>query len=427
MKYKCSAWIVFFILLLCMVSYTVPSLKTESSENRTLATFYMVLHPKKDSVVYHNSPVERLDAAMSDQFPFREQVVKKYLTIFNAAENMTYGVARLFMHQQDNQYILHSIGNYELIEDTGYITVRPSIDPMDPGTVQQRISQLERLHANYPDLLMYTYFVSQAFDMPWFNDCIGATAADHYQEIEDAVPDYIRCGHLVYRDLDDYMNIHYKTDHHWNDRGADRGYQDIYSMMSRDISLSDLRRPTAENQVSKTYDFKYLGSYGRSLGELYDGGYDEFSFFDYALPQREAAVIDPDTLEELAVSKIGLYDEYRHGEINKSIGTDHFIAMYGTAKDSAGKSYSDGVYPFVIRSSEGNGLNLLITGDSYDRAIRDALASHFDTTVYLDYRTLSKVPIDDIIERYHIDVMLISSHTSMWDSEEYFFTFKGNE
>ena len=399
----------------------------ESSENRTLATFDMVFHPEKDSVVYHDSPVERLDAAMSDQFPFRERVVKKYLSLFNAAENMTYGVVKLFHDKQENQYILHSIGNYELIEDTGYITVRPSIDPMDPGAVQHRVDQLKQLHENYPELLIYTYYVTQAFDMPWFNDCIGATAADHYQEIENAVPDYVRCDHLVYQDLDDYMNIHYKTDHHWNHRGADRGYQDIYAMMSRDLSLSEMRLPKAEITVSQLYDFKYLGSYGRSLGDMYDEGYDEFSFYDYDLPQRELSVIRPDTLEEFEAARIGLYDEYRRGEINKDIGTDHFITLYGTAKDSDGNSYSDGVYPFVIRNSEGNGMNLIITGDSYDRAIRDVLASHFDTTVYLDYRTLSKVPIDDIIEQYKIDVILISSHLSMWDSEEYMFTFKGDE
>ena len=110
-------------MLLCLVSYLIPSIKIQSSENRTLATFQMVLHPEIDSVVYHDSPVERLDAALSDQFPFREVVVKRYLRLFNASENFTYDFANLFIKHQDDQYILHSIGKYELIEDTGYLTV----------------------------------------------------------------------------------------------------------------------------------------------------------------------------------------------------------------------------------------------------------------------------------------------------------------
>lgn len=428
MKYKSSVVIVLAILLLCLISYLVPSLKIESSENRTLATFHMILYPEADSVVYHESPVERLDAALSDQFPFRELVVKKYLSLINVSENFTYGVVKLFVKQQDNQYVLYTVGNYELIEDTGYITVRPTTDPMDAIVVQKRTAQLKYLHKRYPDLKMYTYYVSQAFDMPWFNSCIGATAADHYQEIVNAIPDYVKSDHLVYQNLDDYMNIHYKTDHHWNNRGARRGYEDIYAMISRDFDLGEMCVPIEENTVSETYNFAYLGSYGKSLGELYNEGYDSFSFYEYDLPQRKMAIINPDTLEEIEAVKIGLYDEYQRGEINTDIGTDHYITMFGIARDKDGNGYDDGSYPFIIRNNMGGyGKNLIITGDSYDRAVRDVLASHFDTTVYLDYRTLSKVPIDYIIEKYDIDILLISSHTSMWSSEEYLFTFEGDE
>ena len=452
MKYKSTSLIAFAILLLCLCSYFFPSLRMTSSENRTMATFYMILHPETDSVVYHESPVERLDAALSDQFPFRELVVKKYLRMFNAAENSAYEAVSLLAEQQQpsqqqeqpqeqiqeqqqeqqqpqeqkNRYVLHSIGSYELIEDTGYITLRPQTDPMDAEIVQRRTEQLEIIHEEYPDIGIYTYYVTQAFDTPWFNDFLGTTAADHYQEILDALPDYIRSDHLQYRDLDDYMEIHYQTDHHWNHRGARRGYEDVYAMMSEELDLGGMRVPTKENEVSETYGFVYLGSYGRSLGELYDKGYDAFSFYEYDLPKRETAVIDPDTLKEIKTAEVGLYDEYQRGEINKAVGADHYITMYGYAADAKGNRYSDDQYPFVIRNSEGNGLNLVITGDSYGRALRDVLASHFDTTVYLDYRTLSKVPIDYIIEKYDIDVLLICSHTSMWNDEEYLFTFRGN-
>ena len=195
--------------------------------------------------------------------------------------------------------------------------------------------------------------------------------------------------------------------------------------MTEALVFGEMRTPIIENEVSKTYDFVYLGSYGRSLGELYSEGYDDFSFDSYDLPQREMAIMNPDTFEELKVSEIGLYDEYLRGEIDKEIGADHYIIMYGTARDKEGKEYTDDTYPFVIRNKNGNGKNLLICGDSYARATRDELASHFDTTVYLDYRTLSKVPIDYVIEKHDIDVLLIESHTSMWNSEDYLFTFRG--
>ncbi len=352
---------------------------------------------------------------------------KKYLRIFNVSENYTYGFIRLFSKKGDNQYSLHVVGNYGIIEDTGYITVCPTTKELDPSIVQKRVDQIEYIHTIYPNIKMYVYYVSQAFDTSWFDSYLGATAANHYSEIAAAIPSYVRSDYLKYQDLSDYMNIHYKTDHHWNHRGARRGYENIYSMMNEDFALGKMRIPVKENRVSETYEFSYLGSYGRSLGDLYNEGYDDFSFYDYGLPKMDMMVISPITLEETEVDEIGLYNEYENGIINKDIGSDHYIIMYGTAKDADGNEYVDSLYPYVIKNAEGNGMNLIITGDSYDRAMRDVLASHFDTTVYLDYRTLSKVPIDYIIEKYDIDVILISSHTSMWESEEYLFTFKVNQ
>ncbi len=427
MKYKGSVILVLLFLLTCAFSYFVSSPKFETGENRTLATFYMVFHPVTNSVVYYDSPVERLDMALSDQFPLREIVIKKYLKLINTSENMIYRIVKVFSKEQENQYFLHPVGTFELIEDTGYITTCPSTSLMDTNVVQRRVDQLNRIHEDYPDLNMYVYYVSQAFDMPWFNNYLGTTAADHYKEIVEALPRYVRSDHLLYENLDDYMNIHYKTDHHWNHYGSRRGYEDIYVLMSEDFELGEIRIPIKENRVSDKYDFVYIGSYGRALKGLLDSSYDEFAFYTYDLPQRKVAILNPETLEEIPVKNIGLYDEYQKGEINKDIKTDHYIALYGNAKDKDGIEYSDDIYPFVVRNSEVNGKNLLLTGDSYSRAIRDVLASHFGVTVYLDYRTLSKIPIDYIIDEYNIDVLLISSNTSMWESEEYLFTFKGDK
>lgn len=424
MKYRGSAVIVLAILLLCMFSFFVPSLKMESSENRTLATFDMVLHPQADSVVYHTSPVERLDAALSDQFPFREAVVKKYLSFFNLSENLTHEMAQKFGTKRENQYVLHNIGNYATIEDTDYITYIPGTKSLHTDIVERRMEQLAYVHERFPDMKMYIYFATQAKDTPWFNDYIGATAIDHFQEIAAAAPDYIATNQLSYQDLNDYMQIHYKTDHHWNHRGARRGYEDIYAMLHKDFKLGKILVPTAENNVSETYDFRFLGSFGRSLGELYKGEHDEFSFYEYDFSPSRTAVLDPETLEEIEVASIGLYEEYQKGAISMKTGIDHYIRMYGSARGKDGTLYSDSEYLFVTKCNNRNGKNLLICGDSYARAVRDPLATHFDTTIYMDYRLFSKVPLDYIIERYGVDALVICSNSNMWNQEMYLFTLK---
>ena len=424
MKYKCSVAIVFAALLIIFATYFFPSLKMESSENRTMATFDMIFHPDEESVVYHESIVERLDAALSDQFAYREAVVKRYLSLFNTLENRTYDFVRLFKKKTEGQYFLRAVGDYELIEDTGYLTEFPPVKPMNVYNVRKRVDEIERIHELFPGIKTYAYYVTQAYDTDWFNDYLGTTPVDHYKELTEAVPSYVKTGRLTYTDPADYMNLHFKTDHHWNHRGAQRGYEDLYAMLSDDFDLSPMLTPTEENDVSETYDFTYLGSYGRALGELYKYGRDDFSFYEYPFPERETAVIDPETGEEIPVAKVGLYDEYKAGEIDKNVSADHYIKMYGTARDADGKAYTDGNYPFVIRSNTGSGKNLLLLSDSYGRAIRDQLASHFDTLIYYDYRVPSKIPIDRLIEKYDIDALVICSNTGPWGAGGYRFVFE---
>ena len=208
-----------------------------------------------------------------------------------------------------------------------------------------------------------------------------------------------------------------------NQRAALREYQDVNALLKEDYPMGEMMTPQSENRVSETYNFVYLGSYGRNLGDLYKGGYDEFFFYEYDFPEETYAVLNTDTLEETEVVMMGVYDEYREGKINRKIGSDHYINMYRTAVGADGTRYSE-QYPYIIRNSKGNGVNLLICGDSYNRGMRDLLASHFDTLVYFDYRILRNIPIDYLIRRYDINALLISSNTSMWRSDEYLLRFE---
>ena len=427
MKYKSSVIIAFAVLLIFLGTYFLPFLKSANTENRTLATFGMVVRPEKDSVVYRDSPAERLDAALSDQFAFREAAVNRYLRLFNSTENFVYGLMKRFDKAEEHQYSLQVVGDYVLIEDTEYISVYPYTTPLSEADLQKHADQIRLLHDLYPELKMYVYYVTQAYDTSWFDDFIGTTSGDHYREIKEALPDYVDTDCLEYEDLEDYLNIHFKTDHHWNHRGAQRGYENICAMLRDDFELGKIRVPVSEFAASDTYGFRFRGSYAKGLGKMYQGTFDDFSFYEYDLPDRETAAIDPETRREIPLEKIGLYDEYSRGEIDKSKNMDHYIRMYGAGRGTDGELYKDSAYPFVIRNSEGNGRNLLIVGDSYGRAVRDPLASHFDTTVYIDYRNLAAVPIDYLIEHYGIDAMVLCSHVSLWNENGYYFTFGEDE
>ena len=416
MRSRASVLVMLAAVCVFLLSYAfVFPNRTENSENRTLATFDMVFRPEKDSVVYHDSPVERLEAAMSDQFLFREGAVNRYLNILNTSDNLTRSLAGLDTDYSKQEYTFQSVGSYCLIENTGYVMGFPSTEPYNRKRVAKHAGQIGTIQSMIPEMKAYVYFVTQASDTSWFDKYLGTTTPDHYEEIRSALPDGVKSGRLVFSDLEDYMNVHFKTDHHWNHRGARRGYEDVYAMMSGDFDPGERLEPVSEFRASEEGGFVYLGSYGRSLGDMYTYGYDDFSFYEYDFPERDCLVADPSTLEETKVEKIGLYDEYRQGDVSRSVGTDHYIRMYGTAVDSEGNRYNDSDYVFVIRNGEGNGRNLLICGDSYGRALRDPLASNFSTTVYIDYRIIEQVPAEQLLERYGIDTLLICSNSGMWN------------
>ena len=91
---------------------------------------------------------------------------------------------------------------------------------------------------------------------------------------------------------------------------------------------------------------------------------------------------------------IGLVQEYASGQINREIGFDQYLNYYGFESE-------------VIKLHYPNKQdNLLILGDSFSRAIREPLASHFNDTIYVNYRILDTVDIEGIMENYQIDAVL---------------------
>ena len=169
MNYKSSVIITFLILFLSFFSYFVPSLKTQSNENRTMATFNMIVNPNRQSIVYNSNPVERLEAALSDQFAFRENFIRVYLNLFNFAENTAVYLTKLLIPSLRNQHTLTSIGKYQTIEDTGYVIEYPATKPLNKEVIQTRMDQLELLHKKYPNLKFYIYYVTQGNETGWFD------------------------------------------------------------------------------------------------------------------------------------------------------------------------------------------------------------------------------------------------------------------
>lgn len=344
-----------------------------------------------------------------------------------------YGYALLDQFKKQN-YTMTSVGQglYQ-ITGTDWIGTLPSTKAVDTGegsALARSVAELEALIEHYPDLKIYNYFAGQICNTPWFNNMLGVDSPDRYEIIAQHLPEGIKYDRFMYDDIEDFMATNYAVDHHWNHRGSERGYSDVYAMMAEDLDLSPMKYPIKEWNFSALFGVQYRGSRSSKLGNSYKDVWDEFIVYEYDLGSRETFAVNPRNLTKEIPITLARWDAYKKGNISKSTYYDHYIQFYGRGHDASGKEYADSEYILVIKNNNGAANNLLIVGDSTQRAYRDVLATHFDTVVYYDYRIINSnknVPIDTLIDMYDIDALLIGGLSgNYWLSTGVKFTFSDN-
>lgn len=335
-----------------------------------------------------------------------------------------YGYARLASFPAQS-YEYSNIGSYMLINGTDYVGNKPSKSVPAEKAVQKHIDQYEMLLEEFPNLKFYSYFVTQIQNTPWFHDYYGSYP-DKHETIAQYLPEYMTVGRLIFEDLEDYQSCYFKSDHHWAYKGAERGYQDVYNMMAEDLDLSPMKYPIKTWNFSELYGVEYRGSRANNLRDAYSS-YDEFIAYEYDLGERQTFVLKPDNYTKEIPVTMGLWEKYKVGDIDKGKYFDHYIQFYGRAYDKSGKKYPDSENMFVIKNNNGAEHSLLLVCDSTQRPYRDVLGSHFKNLVTLDYRIITKVPIDYIIEKYEIDTILFGGQSFAWSGEnQYLFKFSDN-
>lgn len=455
MKTKGSIIILLVIEVICLVSYFLHKpLDISELENRTLMTFDMVINnpPEEDSIVYKATASERLEEALKDQFFGRDWVTIHYANYTAFLENTYSGCRNVIMSAigRDNEeyvsdggievdfekwpgyglprlepipsqnYSLTKIGNLSRFDGTDYIFEGPIVAPPDSVQVEAHAAQIEHIHELYPNISFYSYFVSSLSSSKWFDGQLGYDTPDYFETIAQAMPEYMKVKRLVYQDDTGYENMFYKSDHHWCYNGFIQGYLDIHGMISGDYEISTAKTPVKMWNFSELYGVEYRGSRAGNLQELYDG-YDEFIVPEYDLGNRTCYSIDLSSGKETPVT-LCRWDQYKAGEISTDRYYDHYIRFYKSAFDANGNDLSNEYY--LIRNEGSNtGHNLLLVTDSTGRAMRDVLGSHFDSEVYLDYRNMSSVKVDEIIEKYNIDTIVMNGLGAVWTGKDYSFHF----
>ena len=164
---------------------------------------------------------------------------------------------------------------------------------------------------------------------------------------------------FTFSGYDEFCELFYQTDHHWNHRGSYKGYTEILGQLRCD----ETPVPAGEEV---TFPLVFNGSYARQTSLLCAD--EPFTVYRFDLPK--AAV----TLN----GKRGTYgrmDAYLKGRYSDEPLTNHYSNYYG------------GEYGEIVYSTgnAGKGI-LLIVSSSYSNPINGLLASHFDKTYVIDPR-----------------------------------------
>ena len=236
-------------------------------------------------------------------------------------------------------------------------------------TYDQTIKALNSAIEKSPDLPFYFYFVESDAVLDFKTGERIPVRENACSELQ--IPSE-RMAWFSLETYEEYTDQFFKTDHHWNYRGAYRGYQEIHKLLGieepclvplREITLS---RPMTGSKAA------YAG-----FSEMYE--YPTVYEFDYPA--------------------FGI--EYGHEtEVIANPDSGSFSYSYFYGEDAAMVAFDTG------RTDREN---ILILGDSYDNAVLKLLASHYNRTYCVDMRLpdSQQFNIGKFAEEHDVDLVLI--------------------
>ena len=259
------------------------------------------------------------------------------------------------------------------------------------GKFRDRIAQYVNNYNEFlsgDDVDVWLYFINNSRSMDFTEDlslpnpvytrlCEMLTCADHTACLE-------------IDSFETYMSYFYQTDHHWNHRGSQKGYEDVIRWM---LEGEEPYQPVEE----VAFDVKYNGSYSQRTG--INNATEPFTVYRYDLPEKASYVMGKK-------KTVGRQELYFAGKYKKDDKAPHWANFYGG-------DIGELVYDTGLEDRE----NLLILCNSYGASVRELISSHFHKTYVVDMReymntTGKSMKIREYLRNNQIDKVLILADIS---------------
>lgn len=377
-----------FLLLFFAAAYFFTE-KEESNGAETLTDFPVFSASSYAAGEFQ----EELEQAAKDQFVLHEQAVA-WNADLNASVKSLAKKSFSLLRGKEFREELTPFGEVYRMYGSSWLTDLPyAYEEETARSYRRKAEEINAFAEAHPDLKIFVYYCTRAEDLNWFDDAEGLQSYPWYELLKEALSENISFDRMKFRDFDEYKSRMYRTDHHWNNTGAAAGYADILRMMSGAYEMGMAR------SILKTNDYGQLlwtGSRGRECGRsIRPEEMDVFAADEYILPPHTTLFGDKE-------QEIGLKKVYDGGAVNREIGFDQYLNYYGFESDTITLRYEEGEH------------NLLMIGDSFARAVREPLSSHFKTTVFVNFRILGQVDLEQLLEDNDIDTVLLMGQQDAW-------------
>ena len=399
MKKKLSLLLISYIILCAIVIYSVllktPQENFTKVENRTLAT-NDVLKNKINFGSFKNKSLQDYFANLSnDQFPLKETFLEMNLKFEKKKSDILSSIL-------PNNYLI-KVGNYYRISGTDAYMDYPLVSGENSEALfNNRMWNFERIAEKYGnDYKLYIYKPTSASELPCFDSyAIYSEGNYYYQELCNRLGSMYKIKRQEINTVDEYLDKHYLTDHHWNYKGAYDGYRDIINMIGEDFDIGkpyDIKKITEHNQkFYGSLSIKAMNTFGSDDFTTYELDYEKI--YSYYINNEERQL---GYKEEIFSDSNAEYDGYMYED------------YYGNNEK----------WIKIVNYKNLNGKSILILGDSFSNCINEDIAAHFENTYIIDSRfwleednpSVSTFSLDDFLEHNDVDCILwLQFYTSLY-------------
>jgi hypothetical protein len=328
---------------------------------------------------------EDLESAAIDQMPFRLSLASLARWVERAQISVLYGFL------SDPAVPASLDVDYLLLRGNKQVYLQPPAvwDELRRDRVDDRVENYKNLIDLYPEVNFYIFYLERTAYAPYNPMNPYFPQADKGQSYEYFIsnkPGELTVSSLRLSGLEEHQEKFFRTDHHWNIRGAWSAYEIIYKMLSKD--LPDISPMLDLHDFSQIKGLEFCGSYARRT--LYPCDPDIFEYAEVELPPHR-------TFENGIETDYGNKQAYLNGDFSRERYAEHYAEFYGY------------VTPLVEYDFDNpSGRNLLIIGGSYTQAMQEFVAAHYDRTYVVDLRDYENFYLGDFIKQHEIhDVLVI--------------------